>query len=69
MTAYKQQYEGEWVEIPMRGDVVACCSCGLTHKMNYKKSGRRFFTQVFLQPRKTAMVRRHLRKKGHRFPQ
>lgn len=33
---YHQVIVGEWVRIPMRKHVDACCDCGLVHVLNYR---------------------------------
>lgn len=39
---YKQVFDGEWVKPKMKGYLMQCCGCKLTHKINFKivKYGR-----------------------------
>ena len=67
---YSQVYEGEWIAPIKTGYKEACCGCGLVHRINFRiTKGRGLEVQCFVDNRATAMVRRHLRGKGHRFPQ
>lgn len=64
---YKHPKAGEWVQPVCRGYKMACCDCGLVHKMNFRvvkyADGKR--TKVQFQAardnRATAMIRRHAR--------
>jgi hypothetical protein len=54
---------GEWVQPVRRGYKMACCDCGLVHKMNFRlikyKSGISFIQfQAFRDERATAAKRR-----------
>ena len=35
MTRYHQQADGEWVQ-PVAGYKMACCDCGLIHRMEFR---------------------------------
>ena len=60
---YTQAYDGEWIE-PKRGYKVACCDCGLIHKIEFRISphGKIQF-RAFRDNRATA-ARRHRKRSG-----
>jgi hypothetical protein len=66
--AYTQQFGGDWVEVPWRGDYMACCGCGLVHKNDYRVVKGKLHVRAQQQPRSTGQVRRALRRKHHQFP-
>lgn len=66
--AYYKPVAGEWIQPVSRSYRLACCDCGLVHKMDFaaapKKRGLapvKF--RVFSAPQSTAAIRR----KPHRF--
>ena len=60
---YKQEKEGEWVQPIRKGYKMACCDCGLVHKLDFKieKSGNRRFIlfRASRDNRATGQTRRH----------
>ena len=60
---YHNQQDGEWVEPPMEGYLMACCDCGLVHKLNFRIVNGRVQLQAFRHNRSTAQKRRHLKTK------
>lgn len=65
---YDEPKAGEWVYPKRRGYKLACCDCGLVHRLNFRlvkrSSGGRFIQfQVFRDNRATGQIRRYLRKR------
>lgn len=58
MSRYRQVFEGEWVTPVHRGYRMACCNCGLVHRLNFRVVGRRIEFCAFRDNRATALVRR-----------
>lgn len=61
MSKFKVQEDGEWVRPKMRGYKIACCDCGLVHKVNFKITKIGIMLQVFRDNRSTGQVRRHMK--------
>lgn len=59
---YDRPKAGQWVQPVRRGYRMACCDCGLTHRMNFRIINGRVQFQVFLDNRATGQIRRHMRK-------
>lgn len=61
--AYPKVKSGQWVSPVRRGYKMACCDCGLVHRMNFQLipygSGRKIIFQAFRDERATAAKRRH----------
>lgn len=57
--AYDKPESGEWVQPVRRGYRLACCDCGLVHKMNFRVKDGRVQFAVFRANKATAMIRRH----------
>lgn len=55
---FHQVIEGEWLRIPMRGHVDACCDCGLVHVINYRHVKGTLEMQVYIDRRATSSRRR-----------
>jgi len=59
---YDEPEEGEWINPQKRGYKIACCDCGLVHKVNFKHvkwgRGRKIMIQVFRDNRATGQMRR-----------
>lgn len=59
---YPKKQNGEWVQPVMTGYRMACCDCGLVHKMNFKVikwgRGHKVIFQAFRDNRATAAKRR-----------
>ena len=49
--------DGEWVQPVRRGYLVACCDCGLVHRMNFRIYGGRVQFQAWRHPRSTGALR------------
>jgi hypothetical protein len=62
MALYPTLKAGEWVQPVRRGYGLACCDCGLIHKMNFRivttKRGRFIQFQAFRDNRATAAHRK-----------
>ena len=56
---YKQEIAGAWVQPIRRGYKMACCDCGLVHRMDFRIYGRHIQFRAFRENRSTALVRRH----------
>ncbi len=56
-SAYEQLWEGEWDDI-VPDYRLACCDCGLVHRMHFKVVGKKIFVRVFRDNRATAQLRR-----------
>jgi hypothetical protein len=67
MATYSQLAEGEWETPPRKAYWMACCDCGLTHRMNFRlvkgKRGKIIQFRVFRDERATGQIRRHSQKK------
>jgi hypothetical protein len=67
---YHEPKAGEWIRPVRRGYLLACCDCGLVHRMNFRlvggKKRKRIEFAVFLAPRRTAALRREKRKRANR---
>lgn len=54
---------GEWIQPIRRGYLLACCDCGLVHKVNFRlvKRGNRNFIQLqaFREEAATRKQRKH----------
>ncbi len=52
---YEQMKDGEWFEVAsLRNHLMACCDCGLVHRMNFKIiDGTRIQIQAFRAPNLT----------------
>jgi len=68
MAKYQKVNAGEWVQPVRNGYKMACCDCGLVHKLNFRivKKGTRNFIQFqgFRDERATAAVRRERKKES-----
>lgn len=58
MPRYGQIYDGDWVWIPSKDFRLACCDCGLIHKMKFRRRAGKLYMQVFRDARGTALSRR-----------
>ena len=65
---YHEPTAGEWVRPIRRGYKLACCDCGLVHRMDFALrpygSGRKVWFRVFRDNRATSMMRRHMKERG-----
>lgn len=55
---YTQRLDTEWVHWARSGHLVACCDCGLVHKMYPRVRAGRVEIKAKLMPRNTAGRRR-----------
>jgi hypothetical protein len=59
---WKNVQSGEWVQPIRKGYRMACCDCGLVHRMNFRihKEGAKHYIQMqaFRDERSTAALRR-----------
>lgn len=65
MARYDQPEAGEWVQPVAKGYKLACCDCGLVHKLDFRVSKRRVQFRAYRDNRATAMVRRWRKAKGN----
>ena len=63
MAAYERPAAGQWVQPIRRGYKMACCDCGLVHKMDFRVQNGRVQFRVYRDNRATAMIRRHDKRK------
>jgi hypothetical protein len=54
---YHQQQDGEWVQ-PKEGYKMACCDCGLIHRMEFRVRGGKVQFRAWRDNRATAARRR-----------
>lgn len=66
-TVYEKPESGEWVQPRRKGYKLACCDCGLVHRVDFRalKNGRGTFVQFrcYRDNRSTAAMRRERNKK------
>lgn len=74
MPKYRQETDGEWIRPVAKGYKMACCDCGLVHRLDFRVmrgvnathgrlvKGARAEFMAFRDNRATAAVRRHMRK-------
>jgi hypothetical protein len=66
---YDEPEAGEWVRPVKRGYKMACCECGLVHRIDFDHipwgRGRRVIFRVFRDNRATAAVRRWMKRKSN----
>lgn len=53
-----RQTDGEWVQPTMRGFRLACCDCGLMHRINFRIVNGRVQFQAFRLKRRDAACER-----------
>jgi hypothetical protein len=58
MTKYRKIEAGEWVQPVEEGYKMACCDCGLVHKMDFRIHEGRVQFRAFRDNRATGQVRR-----------
>ena len=58
MTAFERPEPGEWVQPIRDGYKMACCDCGLVHRMDFRVRRGRVQFRAFRDNRSTAMMRR-----------
>ncbi len=57
MTKYHKQTDGEWVQ-PLTGYKMACCDCGLVHRMEFRGVRGKIQFRAYRDNRATAARRR-----------
>lgn len=64
MARYPRPKAGEWIRPVMNGYKLACCDCGLVHRIDFKLvpwgRGQKVMFRAFRHERATAQVRRHI---------
>lgn len=59
---YEQVYDGEWIRpTPQRGHKMACCDCGLVHRIDFRVVDGRVEFRAVRDTRATARRRRSRR--------
>ena len=62
MMKYTKPEAGEWINPVKRGYKLACCDCGLVHRLDFEHvkfgRGRKIIFRAFRDERATAAVRR-----------
>lgn len=65
MASYPKVRAGQWVKPRRRFYKMACCDCGLVHKMEFKLvprgNGKAILLRAWRDNRATAAIRRHTR--------
>jgi hypothetical protein len=60
---FDQIHEGEWIEPKHRGFKLACCDCGLTHRIDYRIVAGRVQFRTYRDSKTTAGLRRRIKEK------
>ena len=63
MAAYKHPEAGEWVQPINEGYKLACCDCGLVHRLDFRIYNGRVQFRAFSDVRATTAMRREDRKR------
>lgn len=58
---FKKAKDGEWVQPVQKGYLMACCDCGLVHRMDFRVVGERVQFRASRAPRYTAAQRKRER--------
>ena len=58
MVKYKQAHDGEWIEPVRNGYKLACCDCGLVHRVQFRIVNGKIQFRAFRDNRATAAKRR-----------
>jgi hypothetical protein len=56
---YYEPQEAEWIEPVEVGYKMACCDCGLVHKIDFRIENGKVQFRVFRDNRATGQMRRH----------
>lgn len=56
--SYPKVQDGEWVQPILKGYKMACCDCGLVHKINFRTKYGKIQFQAFRDKRATGQKRR-----------
>lgn len=62
--SYERPDAGEWVQPIEEGYSMACCDCGLVHRMDFRVYEGRAQFRVFRNNRSTGQMRRHMMRRG-----
>ncbi len=65
---YEQIYDGDWNRFVWRGAFIACCDCGLVHRVNTRVRNGCLELQHFREARRTAAKRRRKKPRYHCRP-
>ena len=60
---FEQLKEGEWSEMLMENQKLACCDCGLVHTINFKIKKKTVHAQFFRDEKATKKERKKINKK------
>lgn len=61
---YEKPKAGEWVQPIRKGYKLACCDCGLVHRMDFRTYAKRVQFRVYRDNRATAAIRRGMKAKA-----
>lgn len=64
---YKSLSDGEWTELDNEDHKIACCDCGLIHKLEGKVTDNKVSIRFFRENRSTGQYRRHNKIKVRRI--
>jgi hypothetical protein len=59
--SYEQAWEGEWFDIPK---FLACCDCGLVHRIKVRKYKNKFQIAYWRDNKRTGQRRRRIKLEG-----
>lgn len=59
---YDDVEEGVWVQPVRKGYKMACCSCGLVHRLDFRVLNGRIQFRAFSDNRATAAIRRAMKR-------
>jgi hypothetical protein len=69
---YDTPKPGEWIKPVKRGYKMACCDCGLVHRLDFEHvkfgKGRKIIFRAYRDVRATAAARRPKRRAGMKLP-
>jgi hypothetical protein len=65
---FLQAIDGEWIEPEHKGSKLACCHCGLVHRVEYRVVRGRVQFRVWRDARATAARRRKLKRPSEAAP-
>jgi hypothetical protein len=64
MANYPKVQSGQWVQPVRRGYKMACCDCGLVHRINFRLHDGKIQLQAYRDNRSTGQKRRHMKTIG-----
>lgn len=59
MSKYYHITDNEEIEIDINDFKLQCCSCGLTHRIIFRKKGNQLFAKFSVDKKATGQIRRH----------